>query len=400
MYALDGDQAWLPVSALNVSNADISAHFLAQNSVQYLAPVLDPWLSANQLYNDSGPGLELILYGPDAFVSVMACTDQYQICNPGSSPYDCTIVGSQKDLREGFLQIGLNPYQLATARRLALALEWTSTYQTVLSLSDTALLARDRLVDFIGTGLPPNQWQLEVQGWFETSLAKLQSYVVEYAANIADLGPTGSVLAPSPDADPETQAALDQCSNQRIRNFGSYQSFSFLGLMIVICVGLTIILLSWIVEPIVAFIRSKRRHNKHDYREIARIADRKLQLHRMALQGAGHVQGWDTERTLDEIPVTTRNTVFPAPLRHKVANVDGYRYSAVPSAANDDEDAASTVHGRPMSEVSAVSPPHPSPQPHPSQPWGAHATPSQQPLMQHNGQWEGGQSSAEAAGDL
>jgi len=117
VYALDGDQAWLPVSALNVSNADISAHFLAQNSVQYLAPVLDPWLSANQLYNDSEPGLELILYGPDAFVSVMACTDQYQICNPGSSPYDCTIVGSQKDLREGFLQIGLNPYQLATARR-------------------------------------------------------------------------------------------------------------------------------------------------------------------------------------------------------------------------------------------------------------------------------------------
>jgi hypothetical protein len=391
VYALDGDQAWLPVSALNVSNADISAHFLAQNSVQYLAPVLDPWLSANQLYNDSEPGLELILYGPDGFVSVMACTDQYQICNPGSSPYDCTIVGSQKDLREGFLQIGLNPYQLATARRLALALEWTSTYQTVLSLSDTALLARDRLVDFIGTGLPPNQWQLEVQGWFETSLAKLQSYVVEYAANIADLGPTGSVVAPSPDSDPETQAALDQCSNQRIRNFGAYQSFSFLGLMIVICVGLTILLLSWIVEPMVAFIRSKRRHNKHDYREIARIADRKLQLHRMALQGAGHVQGWDTERTMDEVPVTTRNTVFPAPLRHKVNNVDGYHYSAVPSAANDDddEDAAAAAHGRPMSEVSTVSPPQPSPRPHPSQ----------QPLMQQNGQREGDRSSAEAAGN-
>jgi hypothetical protein len=151
----------------------------------------------------------------------------------------------------------------------------------------------------------------------------------------------------------------------------------------------------------VTLIRSKRRHNKHDYREIARIADRKLQLHRMALQGAGHVQGWDIERTLDEIPVTTRNTVFPASLRHKVTNVDGYRYSAVPSAANDDEDAgATTAHGRPMSEVSAVSPPHPSPQPHPSRPWDAHATPSQQPLMQQNDQWEGGQSSAEAASDL
>jgi hypothetical protein len=408
VYALDGDQAWLPVSALNVSNADISAHFLAQNSVLYLAPVQDPWLSANQLFNESEPGLELILYGPDEYVSVMACTDQYQICNPTTSPYDCTIIGSQKDLREGSRQIGLNPYQLATERRLGLALEWTSTYQTVVSLSNTALLARDRLVDFIGIGVPPNQWQLEVQGWFETSLAKLQSYVVEYAANIADLGPTGSVLAPPPDGDAETQAALDQCSDQRIRNIGAYQSFSFLGLMIVVCVGLTIILLSWIVEPIVVFIRSKRRHNKHDYREIARIADQKLQLHRMALQGAGHTQGWDPERIMDETPVTTRNTLFPAPFRHKVNNEDGYRYSAVPTAANDDDDDdeddvaadAGDTHGQPMTEISNVPPPHPSPQPHPSRPWNGRATPSEQPLMQHNGQWEGDQNSAEAVGSL
>jgi hypothetical protein len=128
-------------------------------------------LAANQLYNDSGLGIDVVLWGPDEYVSVMTCIDQYQLCNPNNSPYDCTILGSLMDLRKGFLQIGLNPYQLATARRLAVALIWTSTYETVLSLGSTALLARDRLVSLIGTGLPANQWQIEVEGWYTTSLA-------------------------------------------------------------------------------------------------------------------------------------------------------------------------------------------------------------------------------------
>lgn len=80
---------------------------------------------------------------------------------------------------------------------------------------------------------------------------------------------------------------IDLCANQRVRNRGAYQSFSFLGLMIVICVGLTIMLLSWTAESCIAFIRSRRSVNKHDYREIARVADRKLQLQRLGLTGAG-----------------------------------------------------------------------------------------------------------------
>lgn len=327
-----------------MSNADISAHFLAQNSVKYLAPVLDPWLSATQLVNDSDASLELILYEPDAFVSVMACTDQYQMCNPTTSPYDCTILGSAKDLRQGYRQIGLNPYQTAIAGRLMPYFVWTSTYQTVLSLSNTALLARDRLVDYIGTGLPPNQWQIEVQGWFATSLASLQSYVIEYAANVADLGPTGFINSPSPDSDdPVTRAAFDQCSNQRVRNVGAYQSFSFLGLMIVICVGSFIILLSWTVEPLVACLRSRRGLRrtmgvgrgveKHDYREVARVADHTLQLQRKALQGDGFIDGWDAERFMDTIPTTLGSSLFAAPSRYKVDGVDDYHYyySALPT---------------------------------------------------------------------
>ena len=120
-----------------------------------------------------------------------------------------------------------------------------------------------------------------MQGWFETGLAKLQAYVVEYAANVADLGPYGSIIEPIPATDPLDQASYDMCFAQQIRNTGANQSFSFLSLMIVVCVGSTLILLSWITEPIIACTRQRRRKNgnhKHDYREIVRIADQKLKL--------------------------------------------------------------------------------------------------------------------------
>jgi hypothetical protein len=147
VYALDGrqNQTWLPVSALDVGNADISVAFLAQNSVQYLSPVSDPWFSANQLLNYSSPNDPVVVYGPDQEVNVMACIDQYQICNPNSSPYTCTVVGSALDMHEGCLEIGLNDYQIATARRLLYVLYLTGTWVTVNSLGDTALFARDRL---------------------------------------------------------------------------------------------------------------------------------------------------------------------------------------------------------------------------------------------------------------
>jgi hypothetical protein len=160
---LDGaqNQTWFPVPALNVKNADLSVAFLAQNSIEYLSPVSDPWFSANQVSNLSTLNDPVVLYVPDEYLNVMACIDQYQICNPNTSPYTCTIVGSELDMRKGYLEIGLNDYQIATAMRLSYALRLTGTYMTLKSLGDTALLARDQLTVTIAQGLPDNQWQIE-----------------------------------------------------------------------------------------------------------------------------------------------------------------------------------------------------------------------------------------------
>src|SRR5271163_2394949 len=112
-------------------------------------------------------------------------------------------------------------------------------------------------------------------------------------------------------------------------------------------------ILSWTVEPCVSFIRRKRSVNKHDYREIARVADRKLQLQRLALTGAGYGQGW--EHVFDLVPVTTRGCEFPPPTRYKDKNVEDYHYSDDGVATGDDADG----DGR-MKEARSSTQPRPS----------------------------------------
>jgi hypothetical protein len=273
-----GSDAWTPIQPLQVATGDVSLHFLASNSIAYLSPVQDIWFSANKELNLSANSTATFqnVYEADQFVNVMGCLDQFEICNPNTSPFSCTIIGGLRDVAQAYTQIGLNEYQTATAQRMTPVFAMSSTFNTVNGLGDTALLARDRLVNFIGTGLPDNQWQVEVEGWFQTSLAKMQASVVEYAANVVDLGPFGYINTPNPNGDAIQKAAASFCSNQRVRNVGSYQSFSFLGVMLVVCVGGVIIVISWSLDRFIEFVRRHSKKNKHDYREIARIADQKL----------------------------------------------------------------------------------------------------------------------------
>ena len=75
---------------------------------------------------------------------------------------------------------------------------------------------------------------------------------------------------------------------------------------------------------------------QHDYREIACVADRKLQLQRLALTGAGYRDGW--EHVFDLVPVTTRGCEFPPPTRYKGNDVEDYHYSDEGLAVGDDAD--------------------------------------------------------------
>jgi hypothetical protein len=301
---------WEPVAALQNATGDVSVFFVASNSITYLEPVDDPVFAAHQVIEyDTGP----TQYGPDQLVNAIACVDQYEICDPTQSPLSCTIHGNFHQVVEGTQELGLNFAQLAAAERIVVPFSMITTYATVNALSTAALLAQDPVHEFISTGLPANQWEVEVRGWVSTSLSKLQSYVVEFAANLVDPGPDGFVQIPGDG--PTAQALKSMCSQQRIRNTGAYQTFSVLGLAIIIGVGSIIIILSWTLESCVQRYYRHKPTPANEQGEIARIADHTLQLQRMALLGAGYPNGWDEETLLNHFPVTDPQARFKLPYR-------------------------------------------------------------------------------------
>lgn len=325
-------ETWTPIQPLIVNKADTALFLLASNAVEYLTPVTDPWFSATKAFNLSGVGLANVFYKPDQVVNGLACIDQYQLC---TSPDSCTVLGSIEDIRDAYYdpaQLSLNDMQNATALRLLSALTQSSIPNIVQYLSTSSLFASDRLTNLISASLPPNQWQIEVQGWFETSLAKIQALVTAYPSQPADLEPYGRVLSPNRTVGPIDRAAYSLCQDQRVRNTGSYQSFSALGLLIILILGTTIIILSLSVESCVATFRKRRRaryarlatsetesgnaagNAPRDHREIARIADRMLQLQRMALLAAKPGVIWAGR--LEPVPYTEDPEVwFALPVR-------------------------------------------------------------------------------------
>jgi hypothetical protein len=148
----------------------------------------------------------------------------------------------------------------------------------------TALLAKDILIEILSPGLPSNQWTLEVTRWFTTSLAKIQSSIIEYASNDQDLGPYAYINSPDTfnDQPPAVRTAFQaQCKTQRIQSSREVQSFSVLRFGIVLGTMAILVFTSLALDSCMKITRRWRRSVSH--RAAARQADEKLHLLRMAL---------------------------------------------------------------------------------------------------------------------
>jgi hypothetical protein len=93
-----------------------------------------------------------------------------------------------------------------------------------------------RVYNFVSPAIPDNQWQIEVAGWFETTLAKWQAFLVEFASTTVDLGLDGHLGFPVTN-DSLEKVWRDQCGNQRITNLGGYQNIAVFGFAIIWAVG-------------------------------------------------------------------------------------------------------------------------------------------------------------------
>jgi hypothetical protein len=114
------------------------------------------------------------------------------------------------------------------------------------------------------------------------------------------------------DNPPGLRAALvAQCGTQRIQSLSEVQSFSLLGILIVVCVTVVLMVLAVGLGSCVALLEGK---SKVSSATVARMADDKLHLLRMALDG-GREARW-ANAVLD-VPVTGCNVEREKPFLDK-----------------------------------------------------------------------------------
>ena len=107
---------WNPVDFLKVNNSDVTLFFIEVRNVGYLQPVHDPVFWADTEVSYAVSGEMKVRYQADFPVSVMACTEQVQICDPNTTK--CTQLVSSMELPKELTHLGLNHPQWATAQRL------------------------------------------------------------------------------------------------------------------------------------------------------------------------------------------------------------------------------------------------------------------------------------------
>jgi hypothetical protein len=143
-------------------------------------------------------------------------------------------------------------------------------------------------------GLPRNQWQIEM----ENLQANINS-VLQSKLRLRVTGPR-EVPARKYIRHPATDAERQVCGARRVRTGQGFSNVSFLGLLIVLCLGFLIILASLVLDTIAVRLGkdskgTRGRHNK------SWVHDHVLQIQRVAYEG----QSWHQWHKINgEVPVT------------------------------------------------------------------------------------------------
>ncbi|KAL8824813.1 MAG: hypothetical protein Q9170_008033 [Blastenia crenularia] len=295
-FAGDPNQPWEPISALNRTDADVSIFFLAANSITYSQPVTDPFYTATTL--NQIDGTNITYYSPDYQVTVLACTDQHQFCNPSNG--NCTPLSATFSLGQDALgshQLNFNVAQYTTAQIINTFIASLTTYGSVHTRGTTALRASETVDDNKNQiGLPNTQWMTEISSWYGVSMAKLQQKIVQYATGPPYIPDGFNVTGPL------TKDMEKICNNQIIRSTGGTLSFSVLGVAIILIIGAILILTSLMIDPLMQFIR--RKTGWKEYKSLHWIVDEKWQWQRLAYEeaGQGHWSGGASS-----VPITRKD---------------------------------------------------------------------------------------------
>lgn len=222
-------------------------------------------------------------YVPKRDVYLLACTEKWNLCNTRNGK--CTDWDTALDLldiQRWVDTLNLSPAQNATYNRVVDAL-FVSTMNSAVFGVPQPLLAGYSLLSQTGSQpLPDGHWRREVEGWFQSVLAKWQ-FLPSVFPNVplGILRDNDVEFLPASDLGPEMER---QCHQQRVTSPQKYQSYNFFALVFIAFMGL-------LVPGIALAIKRTHRFREgkmEDHRYFSYQAEGLLQLHRMALENAGY----------------------------------------------------------------------------------------------------------------
>ncbi|TKA30936.1 hypothetical protein B0A54_14544 [Friedmanniomyces endolithicus] len=247
IHKADGSGSiWMPIPELNRTDADVTLLILAQNSIDYNVPCDDPWSQ------------------PIKSETTLVRLDEATVFNE-------------------MFKIGFSDLQIATAGRIAVPMVFSNMYYSVNGRGAAALRASETCFGNDQAALPNTQWQIEVDAWFATALARLQQSVVDFA-----VGPTNAPAGVDI-VYPTSLPDKAMCRVVKIRAPAGVQNFSLLGVLIILVVGTLLILVGLVIDKIGGLLQKCFRARPSG--RLAWVLDEKLQLQRMVFEGAQWA-GW------------------------------------------------------------------------------------------------------------
>ncbi|KAI0155334.1 hypothetical protein GGR57DRAFT_491761 [Xylariaceae sp. FL1272] len=289
---------FLPVDLFLRKDADIYLVPLSANGIYFSDPTDDIWFNVSKTthdYTDTGGNIatfsdETVVYLPGAPSSPLACTDQYQFCDSNDITSNCGPLASFRDALAGGAAIFTLPFaQVATgdagtdhgARYAYLIdglLNGGGVYNILAILGPSALSLKQNLNGRIQGLLASNQWQVEVEHWWNITMTSIQGIFLDTAYGLND--PSVQALR----VNYTTPEFHDVCHNQKIKST-SFTTLNFFGLVLTYVVGFILAFISYALEQVFGWLHRRRAYKQ--FKHLEWTSDTTLQLQRLAYEGIG-----------------------------------------------------------------------------------------------------------------
>ncbi|KAM7214438.1 hypothetical protein V8F06_010195 [Rhypophila decipiens] len=169
--------SWQPIPELTPpANTTITIMLISPLHIYYLKPSADPIFGADKKCYIEGYQQPFYCRKSDPKARLFACIDRHELCTP-SGETCWSINDEEAELRT---KASSSPsYWL-----MKLSLYSSSMYDSIVWRLGNALIAQERVAQFISTPLPDNHWFAEVERGFASSLARIQFDAWEISSGI------------------------------------------------------------------------------------------------------------------------------------------------------------------------------------------------------------------------